>query len=385
MRLRSIRLRRVQGKRILLRCDLNVSPRSGSLGPFDLWKLKSIVPSIRSLRNGGGAIILVSHRGRPKGYDHGLSLRPVARALSALVRKPVAFWSDSIDAYAARSRTLTLGQVVCLENIRFHRGEETNSSSFAKQLARCADIYVNDAFANIHRTHASMVAITRYLPSYAGLLMEHEVSHLHNLLHHAAKPIVAVMGGNKISTKIRLIKKLLLKVEWLLMGGALANNVLAAMDYKIGRSMVEEEMISWSRGILHNKLKVPLDARVASSLHASKTRIAAIGAVRKHEMILDLGPDTVAFYAQIIRRAKTVIWNGPLGYFEDPRFGRATRDLVGVVAKANARAYVGGGETVKAVLEAHLEKKMHFISTGGGAMLSVLEGRPLPALRALMK
>lgn len=386
MHLRTIRsVLRLKGKRVLLRCDLNASVTKGAISKDDLWKLKSVLPTIQYLRRKKARIILVSHRGRPKGYDHDLTLASIVKKLSSLLGIAIPLWHGDFDMYEAHSKKMVPGDIACLENIRFHHGEEKNDERLGKSLARLGDIYVDDAFGNIHRTHASMVAVTRFLPSYAGLLVEYEVKHLQGLLHRAPHPIVAIIGGNKISTKILLIKKLLRRVDWLLLGGALANTVLAAMDYKIGRSVVEEDMRSWSRSILHNKLKVPLDARVAASFSARTARYAAIGAVRDKEMILDLGPDTIQFYAGILKLAKTVVWNGPLGYFEDHKFAVGTKALVKVLTRIKAKSYVGGGETVKAVLEAHADDKIHFISTGGGAMLSLLEGRPLPALRALQK
>ena len=371
--------------RVLVRSDLNASFTDGGIGSADLWKLKSSIATLDYLRKKGAAVIIIAHRGRPHGYDHNLSLAPIVARLSKLMQRPIPLWDDGLEEYGERAQALAPGAVVCLENIRFFHEEEKNGDLFAKKLARLGDAYVNDAFGDIHREHASVAAITRHLPPYAGLLMEKELKNLYGLLSRAKHPIVAIIGGNKISTKILLIKKLLRSVDWVLLGGALANTVLSAMDYKIGRSIVEEDMRTWSRSILHNKLKVPLDARVAPSPSSKQSRFAAIGAVRNTEMILDLGPDTIEFYATIIRRSSTVIWNGPVGYFEDARFAVGTNKLVEVIAGAPGTAYVGGGETVKAVLAQHAEKKIHFISTGGGAMLTLLEGRPLPALRALIK
>ena len=385
--LRTLRsIRSLRGKRVLVRCDLNVSTSaSGKLTSTDLWKLRGVLPTLAYLRRKGARTIAVSHRGRPHGHDHDLSMRPVVQKLAELMKTSVDFWHGSIEDYEARSRSLKNGRIACLENIRFFKEENANDPIFGKKLAALCDIYVDDAFGNVHRQHASMVAVTRYHPAYAGFLMEYEVAHLAGLLERATGPIVAIIGGNKISSKIRLIKKLLRKVDWILLGGALANTVLAAMDYKIGRSVYEEDMRTWSRSILHNKLKVPLDARVAHTMQSRTSRIASIGAVYNKDMILDIGPETVDFYGQIIAHAKTVIWNGPLGYFEDPRFARGTKDLVEILTKAKAKSYVGGGETVKAVLAAGAEHKVHFISSGGGAMLALLEGRPLPALRAMYK
>ena len=243
---------------------------------------------------------------------------------------------------------------------------------------------MNDAFGNLHRKHASMVAITRYVPAFAGLLLEYELGNLLGLLEKAKKPIVAIIGGSKISTKIRLIKRLMRKVDYVLLGGALANNVLAAMQHNVGKSVIEHDMKEWSKSLLNNKLKVPVDARVATSLKA-RPRIEAVGDVKKNDIILDIGPDTVQLYTEIINTAKTVIWNGPLGLIEDPRYAKSTKSMVAVIGESSARSYVGGGETVKVILAEKREDQIHFISTGGGSMLALLEGHPLPALRPLIK
>ena len=386
MRLKTIsNLHFLKNKRVLLRVDLNVTLKSGKFEPSDVWKLKSILPTIKYLRRHGAKIILLSSRGRPHGFDHDWSLAPVVAKLSSMLGVSIPLWTYDFSQCERRAHALKAGEIVCLENLRFHHAEEENDAHFAKQLSRIGQLYVDDAFANIHRRHASMAAITRYLPSYAGFLVAYEVEHLHNILKTKRHPVVAVIGGNKISTKMSLIKKLLREVDAVLLGGALANNVLAAMDYKVGRSMVEGEMISWSKGILSNKLKVPVDAVVASSPSAKKSHISAIGSVKKNEMILDIGPDTVALYAAIIKKAKIIIWNGPLGYFEEKQFSKGTTDIVKALAGSRGHAYVGGGETVKAILQEGAEDSMYFISTGGGAMLSFLENKPMPALNALVK
>jgi len=385
MKLKTIKsLGRLRGKVILLRLDLNAPVTNGRLDPSDLWKLKASLPTLHYLRARQAAIIIISHRGEPRGWDHDLSLKPIVAKLSRLLGQSIPVWADDFDACRAQAKKLKPGEIVCLENIRFHHEEYSNSSDFAERLAVLGDLYVNDAFGAIHRKQASVVALARQLPSYAGLLLEHEVMTLLALRGRLRKPAVAIIGGNKISTKIRLIKKLLRRVDWLLLGGALANTVLASMDYGVGRSMIEPDMVSWSKSLLDNKLKVPVDARVATSLRG-RVRISAVASVKKREIIYDIGPDTERLYQQVVSRARTVIWNGPLGYFEDKKFARGTKALVQALAKTRARVYLGGGETVKAVLEAGLESKIYFISTGGGAMLTVLEGRPMPALTPLIQ
>lgn len=385
MRFKSIRgLRNLNGKIVVLRLDLNAPLVDGRMDPSDRYKLKASLPTIAYLLRQKAAVVIVSHLGEPRGFNHDLTLRPVVALLARLLGRPIKFWPGDLESCQRQAKELRPGEIAALENIRFHHEEYANDPDFGRQLARLGDIFVNDAFGAVHRRQASMVAITRYITSYAGFLMEHEVTHLHKLLSTARRPLVAVMGGNKISTKILLIKKLLRQVDWLLLGGALANTVLASMDYQVGKSAIEDDMVSWSRGLMDNRLKLPVDARVASSLKA-KARLTAIGRVGRNDIIYDLGPDTVELYGRVLRQARTVIWNGPLGYFEDRRYAQSTRALVSLLGRTRAKVYVGGGETVKAVLDQGLEKKLTFVSTGGGAMLTLLEGRPLPALQPLLK
>lgn len=384
MGLRVIRkVLRLRGKRVVMRCDLNVSFLNQRLDSTDLWKLKSVIPTIKFLQKRGASIILVAHRGRPRGVDHELTLLPLMKRLEKMLDTKIRFWKGGVGEAAHEAHTIRRGEIGCLENIRFDAREESNDARLGHALASLGDLYVNDAFANVHRSHASMLSVTRYMPSYAGLLMEYEVKNLSNLLNTAQRPIVAVVGGNKISTKIGLLKKLIRKVDYVLLGGSLANNVLAAMSHNVGKSKIERDMIEWSKGLLSNKLKVPVDARVANSFSVAP-RIAPVGRVASDEMILDLGPDTIELYEHIILPARTIIWNGPLGYFEDPRYAQSTNSLVRILMNVRAKSYVGGGETVKAVLSQGGEHDIHFISTGGGAMLELLENKPIPSLRALM-
>ncbi len=384
MKLRVIKkIAELKGRRVLLRLDLNAPLTKGHLEQSDLWKLRSSLGTLETLIEHGARIIIIAHFGRPDGKkDPKLSLRPVIKKFSQMIGQKIEIWDDSLISCQKKSLKLTDGQVVCLENIRFHKGEQTCNSKFSKQLAALGDVFINDAFGDVGGKYASNVGVTKYLPSYAGRLMDYEVQHLSQLFKKAKRPIVAIMGGSKISTKIILIRQLLEKVNFVLLGGALANNVLRAQKIEVGRSLVDNKVLRLDNYILSNKLKLPVDARVSTSYKA-KARLTAIGNVGKNELILDLGPDTVNLYGNIITKAKTIIWNGPLGYFEDPRYAVSTTETARKIATARAREYVGGGETVKAILKNRLEDKMFFVSSGGGAMLALLEGKKLPALEVL--
>jgi phosphoglycerate kinase len=383
--LRNLSRRKLRGQRVLLRLDLNAPIVKGKLESADLWKLKSSVLTIEYLRHHGARVIIVSHLGRPNGKkDPKTSLKPILKKFGQMIGQKIELWTQHPEKLAARSLKLEDGQIVALENIRWHKGEESCSATFSKQLAKLADIYVDDAFGVIQRPHASNYGVTKYLPSYAGFLLEYEVQQLYNLIPRSERPIVAIMGGSKISTKMGLIKQLLRRVDYVLFGGALANNLLQAKDMSVGKSLVDNDAKVLRQYLVSNKIRLPLDARVATSLEG-KSKIVPISKVGSLEHIYDIGPDTVALYSSIIKQAKTVIWNGPLGLFEEARFGLSTRELIQTLAHSKTKAYVGGGETVKAVLQSRLEDKIHFVSTGGGAMLSLLEDSDMPALQALYK
>lgn len=384
MKLRVIKkLSQLKGRRVLLRLDLNAPLTDGHLEQSDLWKLRSSLGTLEALVENGARIIIIAHFGRPDGKkDPKLSLRPVIKKLGQMLGQKIEVWDDNLGRCQKKSLKLTDGQVVCLENIRFNKGEQTCDPKFSKQLASLGDIFINDAFGDVGGKYASNVGVTKYLPSYAGWLMDYEFRNLSQLFKRAKRPVVAIMGGSKISTKIGLIKHLLGKVNFLLLGGALANNVLRAQNVEVGMSLVDKQVAGLSGYIMSNKLKLPVDARVSTSYKA-KARLTAIGNVAKNELILDLGPDTVNLYGNIIAKAKTIIWNGPLGYFEDSRYAVSTNEIARKIATAKAREYVGGGETVKAILRNRLEDKMFFVSSGGGAMLALLEGKKLPALEVL--
>ncbi len=330
----------------------------------------------------------MGHRGRPEGKPkRKYSLRPVAKRLAILLKRQIQFVPQPVGPVAEKAvATLKPGAVLMLENLRFDPGEKARSLIFAKRLARLGDLYVNDAFENAHRADASMVAIAKYLPSAAGLLLEEEVATLKRAITKPRRPLVTIIGGAKISTKIGLLRSLLRRVDYLLLGGALANVVLKVQGLQVGRSLIENKVEGLVRKIhlADVKLKIPIDVMVASAISARAPIVRrAVGRVGKKEIILDIGPDTVDLFRAIIETAGTVIWNGPMGYCELPAFAKGTRLLAHAIVSADCESILGGGETVQAVRHVGLLSKFSFVSTGGGAMLKFLEKGTLPALRPL--
>lgn len=387
MRLLDIRKAKVAGKRVLVRVDFNVEvTTAGKLR--DVTRLQATVPTITWLMRHGAQVLLVSHRGRPKGRENRLSLRPLVPTLRRLLKRPIAFidrplFSRQLDLALSR---VNPRQVVLLENIRFEVGEEENSPAVAKRLAGLADLAVNDAFADSHRAHASIVGLARYIRMYAGLLVQREVAALTLVMKQPARPLVAIIGGAKISTKLRLIQRLLKQADMVLLGGALANTLLQAEGVAIGASLTEPTMLKAAEGLTSTnaKLKIPCDVVVALKRQAhAATRTAAVGNIRRREIILDIGPDTIELYGRIIASAKTVVWNGPLGVYELPPFNRATLALAKIIARHRCVSIAGGGETVDEIRRSGLAGRFTFLSTGGGAMLEFLEGKALPGVVAI--
>lgn len=402
MRLRSVRqLKNLYGKRIMVRVDFNVTVERGRVPRSQLVRLRRALPTIEWLRRAGARSILVTHFGRPAGRKVSkFSTKPIAEALSKLIRTRVKFVSDVAGPRARRAaRTLRPGEILMLENVRFHRGEEQNDQTFARALAALADLFVNDAFAASHRAHASVVGITKFLPSSAGLLLESEVSHLSKLLGKPRRPFIVIMGGAKISTKIPVIRHLLPRADAILIGGALANTFFRARGYSTGRSLVDQRSILTAHALLRSgKIQLPVDLRAMrerqQKIPIGKFRWRPV--VRKpdtigaREQVMDIGPETIRRFTDEIRRAQTIVWNGPVGVVENPRFARGTIALARALARrarAGAFVVVGGGDTIP-IVERHFSRvpKTHYwISTGGGAMLEYLSGKPLPSLRPLTK
>ena len=386
MKLKSVKqLKNLAGKRVLLRLDVNVPLAKAKVSPEGAWRLERSLSTIKYLTAQKAKVIMVGHLGRPEGRaDQRFSLLPVADYFSKLLGKKVNFWPNDFRLYPNGARDLAPGSVLLLENIRFEPREKKNCRRLARDLSRLADIYVNDAFGNIHRQDASMHAITYYLPSYSGLLLEEEVAYFSRVMS-AKKGLVMIFGGAKAETKLKLIEKNIKRADSVLLGGVLANTVLTAAGYNLGKSLLEQKSLPLAKKLLAENLYLPLDALVATELQAKKAKVEVISNISKNNLVLDIGPETVKEYLAILTRAKLVIWNGPFGYFENKLFRRSSAEIMAALAKLPAKTIIGGGETVELVRQLKMEDKFAFISTGGGAMLAYLSGAKLPVLERLKK
>ena len=378
----------VQGKKVLVRVDFNV-PLDDQQNITDDRRIVSALPTIRYLLNHGAAVILMSHLGRPKGQvQPEYSLGPVATRLSELLAQPVRMVPDCVgpDVQAAVA-AMNPGDVVLLENLRFHNEETKNEPEFARQLASLADLYVNDAFGTAHRAHASTEGVTHYLPAAAGFLMEKELDFLGKAVESPEHPFVAILGGAKISDKIGVIDNLLCKVDKLIIGGGMANTFLKAQGYAVADSLVEDDSLESARTLLkqgQNKLILPVDVVVADGFaNDAQKQVVKIDAVPAGWRILDIGPDTVKLFSDLLTTAKTVVWNGPMGVFEFPEFAKGTFALAHTLANIQAVTIIGGGDSAAAIEQAGLADRITHISTGGGASLEFLEGKTLPGVAAL--
>ena len=378
----------IDGCRVLVRVDFNVPiDKAGDI--TDDRRIREALPTINYLVDHAAKVILVSHLGRPGGQPNSkYSLRPVAEHLQKLLGQPVAFVPEAVGPVAeAAVQKLAPGQVALLENVRFYPGEEKNDPGFAEQLAKLADLYVNDAFGTAHRAHASTVGVTRFLPAVSGFLMEKELQALGNALESPRRPLVAIVGGAKISSKISVLQHLLPRVDCLLIGGGMANTFLRAQGQEIGRSLVEVDQIPVARQIMAAagpKLVLPIDVVVASEPQpAALPTVALVDQVAPDQMILDIGPKTVDRFAQVVSTAGTVIWNGPLGMAEVPPFAEGTLGVARALAQSTATSIVGGGDLVGVLEQLGLADRMSHVSTGGGASLEFLEGKILPGVAAL--
>jgi len=384
----------VTGKRVFLRADLNVPLDDGRI--TDDTRIRASLPTIVHLLERGAVVIVASHLGRPKGkVNDALRLKPVADRLSALLGRPVRMTGDALGpGVQVALDKLRAGDLLLLENLRFHPEEEANDSGFAEALARFADLYVNDAFGAAHRAHASTEGITHHLPSYAGLLMEREVDSLTRLLVRPARPFHALIGGAKVSGKLEVLEALLGRCQAVLVGGGMANTLLAAKGHQLGKSLVEADQIENAERILAEarrkrvRLMLPTDAVIAPQIHhRAKTRTVPIAEVPKDQMVVDIGPETIAAYTEHLAKAKTIFWNGPMGVFEIKQFANGTNAMARFLASrtsAGATTVVGGGDSVAAVERAGLAQRMSHVSTGGGASLEFLEGKALPGVDALV-
>ena len=385
---KSIRDIDVRGKRVLVRVDYNVPIAEGKV--TDDTRIRAAMPTVEYLLQHGAALILCSHLGRPKdGPDPKYSMRPVAAHLSALLGQQVAFAEDCVGPVAeAAAKALKPGDVLVLENTRFHPEETKNKPEMAQQLAALADIYVNDAFGSAHRAHASTEGVAHILPAVAGFLMEDEIRYLGQAIDQPKRPFVAILGGAKISDKIGVIRNLLTKADQVLIGGGMANTFFKAQGYQVSDSLVEEEALETARELLNlggTTLRLPVDVVIADRFDAeAEMKTMPMGQIPAGWRILDVGPETVTAFAKVISNAGTVVWNGPMGVFEFPRFAQGTFGIAKVVAESGAISVIGGGDSVAAINQAGLAAKITHISTGGGASLEMLEGLELPGLAALL-
>ncbi|MEA3344993.1 MAG: phosphoglycerate kinase [Chloroflexota bacterium] len=377
----------VRGKNVLVRVDFNVPLEEGEV--TDDTRIRAALPTIQYLLDHGAAVILMSHLGRPGGRTVAeMRLDPVADRLSELLDKPVKKVDDCVGPEVeAAAKVLRSGEVLLLENTRFHPGERANDPAFARQLADVADIYVNDAFGAAHRAHASTSGVAEHLPAVAGLLMEREIQFLSQALESPEHPFVAILGGAKISDKIGVIENLLEKVDALLIGGGMANTFFLAQGYEVGDSLVEEESAATAERLLEeggDKLVLPVDMVIADVLSAdANSQVVEVNEVPSGWRILDIGPQTVEFFKRKLTGAKTVVWNGPMGVFEFEPFATGTRAIAQALAESQATTIIGGGDSSAAVEQVGLTEEMTHISTGGGASLTFLEGKELPGIAAL--
>ena len=384
----------VAGKRVLLRADLNVPVRDGKIS--DLTRIERLSPTIRELSGKGAKVIVCSHFDRPKGKRvPEMSLAPMAVALGEVLGRKVSFADDCIGPVARQAvAAMANGDVLVLENTRYHAAEETNDKGFAAELAGLADLFVNDAFSAAHRAHASTEGVAHCMPSYAGRLMQAELEALHLALGNPTRPVAAIVGGAKVSTKLELLGNLVDKVNMLVIGGAMANTFLSAQRLNVGKSLQEAEMHAMALEILERakaancEVVLPVDAVVATEFKPNPpTQIVAVNAVPTDAMILDIGPASVAKLLQRLPSIRTLVWNGPLGAFETPPFDAATMALAKAVAAATSagtlRSVAGGGDTVSALRHAGVIEQMTYVSSAGGAFLEWLEGKTLPGVAAL--
>jgi phosphoglycerate kinase len=384
----------VHGKRVFLRADLNVPLDDGKI--TDDTRIRASLPTLVYLLEQGASVILASHLGRPKGkVNDALRLKPVADRLGQLLGRPVRMTGDALGPGVMTAvEKLRPGDMLLLENLRFHAEEEANDPGFAEALANMADVYVNDAFGSAHRAHASTEGITHHLPAVAGLLMEREVSALSRLMDKPAKPFHTVIGGAKVSGKLEVLESLLSRCQAILVGGGMANTFLAAKGHALGKSLVENEQLDNAVRIMEEarrkrvRFMLPTDALVAAQVHPrSQREVVPVSEVPKDWSIVDIGPETVAAYTAHLEKAKTIFWNGPMGVFEIAPFAEGTNAMARYVADRTAKGVVtvvGGGDSVAAVEQLGLIEQMSHVSTGGGASLEFVEGKTLPGVAALL-
>lgn len=382
----------VEGKKVLVRVDFNVplDPQTGAIS--DDARIRKALRTIRYLVDKKARVILCSHMGRPKGREEGLSLAPEAERLSQLLGQPVKMAPDCIGAEVEQMvASLQEGQVLMLENLRFHKQEKANDPAFAQALAGLADIYVNDAFGTSHRAHASTVGVTQYLPSVAGFLVERELEVMEKVLNNPETPFAAIIGGAKVSDKMDLLENMLDKVDTMIIAGGMGSTFLKSMKYNMGVSAIEDDKVGLAQQLIDKAaakgvhLLLPVDVVAANAFSAdAKSRTVSINDVPQTWYVMDIGPKTIKQFEAKLSHCKTIIWNGPVGVFEFPKFQKGTAAIARMLAGLDATTIIGGGSTAEAVEGMGLAHKMTHVSTGGGASLKLMEGKSLPGVEALL-
>ncbi len=392
MKKKTVRDIELKGKRVLVRVDFNVPLDVETRKISDDSRIRAALPTIKYLIDQGSKVILCTHFGRPKGkVVEEMRLSPIAERLSELLNKPVKNTSDCIGAEVEEMASkLNEGEVLLLENLRFHPEEEKNDPDFAKSLAKLADVYVNDAFGTAHRAHASTAGVADYLPAVAGFLIEKEIDYLGQALTDPGRPFAMIVGGAKVADKIALLDNIMQKVNVLVIGGGMANTFIKAQGYDVGNSKVEDDQLDFAKGLIEQasakgvNLLLPIDAEVAEEFSTeSNHKTVLLNEVPNGWMILDIGPESIKKFCDELKKCKTIVWNGPMGVFEFPSFAAGTRAIASLAASVDATTIIGGGDTAAAVESAGVAPKMTHISTGGGASLEFLEGKNLPGIAVL--
>lgn len=384
----SIRDCDLKGKRVLLRADYNV-PMDKEGNITELMRMEESLPTLNYILDQGASLVILTHLGRPKGKRvPEMSVRPVATALAKLLGREVQFADDVLaESTVERCAALKPGEVMLCENIRYYAEEEANDDDFAKAVARLGEVYVNECFSVDHRSHATTVGVPKYLPTYAGLLLEKEITSLSKVLENPDRPLVAIIGGAKVSDKIKILAKLLPIVDRLIIGGGMANTFLAAKGFSMQKSLVEEDQMDLAKDILQGeyagKLVLPVDCRAASDFRAdADIQVVPADAIPEGYQSLDIGDESIALFKKALEGAKTILWNGPMGVFEMAPFAFGTKAMAQAVGESDAYSVIGGGDSAAAVKSVNMEKGISHISTGGGASLKFLEGKELPGIAA---